>query len=323
MATQIIENLQLDNGPLMPQDSIDGIRATVWRSHEAHIRAIVEQEALKVEHRLSTLGLSDLIDKLERDAPTEEITETLRNDIMEQIRSKYNNAIAVAKSAAYKQAIAKAEQAGQIQAAEATKSYTANLLNTAKEQARLKADSEFSRLLADERSKIAPRIDAEVAAEHAEFITNRRQTLIAQLDSLSLESEKEFVLAAAARLGLTLNEANQPAKKTKLDHRQARPAPNTPRGRSLSITSNTSQLSNSRKRAYSPSVIEVKNPIPAREASTTPKPITTVNFRSEARIAGTRICHPPYPVSYTRGSRHCRRTITHPVTSGTLLLHSQ
>ncbi|KAN0142039.1 hypothetical protein V8E53_000501, partial [Lactarius tabidus] len=48
MATQIIENLQLDNGPLLPQDSIDGIRSTVWRAHEAHIRAIVEQEALKV-----------------------------------------------------------------------------------------------------------------------------------------------------------------------------------------------------------------------------------------------------------------------------------
>jgi hypothetical protein len=84
MATQILENLQLDNGPLLPQDSIDGIRSTVWRAHEAHIRAIVEQEALQVAHRLSTMGLSDLIDKLERDAPIEEITDTLREDIMEQ-----------------------------------------------------------------------------------------------------------------------------------------------------------------------------------------------------------------------------------------------
>jgi hypothetical protein len=167
---QIIEHLQLDNGPLLPQDSIDGIRSTVWRAHEAHIRAIVEQEALKVEHRLSTMGLSDLIDKLERDAPIEEITETLRDDISEQVRSKYNNEILIAKNNAYKQAMSKAEQEGRAQAAQAIKPYEANLLNTAKEQARLKADSEFSRFLADERSKIAPRVDKEVAEEHSVFI---------------------------------------------------------------------------------------------------------------------------------------------------------
>jgi hypothetical protein len=295
LATQIIENLQLDNGPLLPQDSVDGIRSTVWRAHEAHIRAIVEQEALKVEHKLSTMGLADLIDKLERDAPIEEITETLRDDIMEQVRSKYNNQILAAKNNAYKHAVNKAEQEGRAQAAQATKSYEANLMNTAKEQARLKADSEFSRLLADERSKIAPRVDSEVAAEHSAFIAERRKTLISQLDSLSLEEEKEFVLAAAIRLGLSLQEENQPAKKIKRDPRQTRPAPTTPRGRSLSISSNTSQPGNSKKRAYSPSVIEVKNPIPARETSTTPKPITTVTFALKQETPGLEYLTPPTP----------------------------
>ncbi|KAN0139523.1 hypothetical protein V8E53_002639, partial [Lactarius tabidus] len=161
MATQIIENLQLDNGPLLPQDSIDGIRSTVWHAHEAHIRAIVEQEALKVAHWLSTMGLSDLIDKLEKDAPIEEITDTLRDDILEQTRSKYNNEVLVAKSNAYNQAIREAEQAGRTEAATFIKSYKAVQLERAKEQARLKADSEFSCLLADKCSKIAPRVDTE------------------------------------------------------------------------------------------------------------------------------------------------------------------
>ncbi|KAN0135120.1 hypothetical protein V8E53_007011, partial [Lactarius tabidus] len=295
VATQIIENMQLDNGPLLPQDSIDGIRSTVWRVHEAHIRAIVEQEALNVEHRLSTMGLADLIDKLERDAPIEEITETLRNDIMEQVRSKYNNEILAAKNNAYKQAMNKAEQEGHARAAQATNSYEANLMNTAKEQACLKADSEFSCLLADECSKIAPRVDTEVVAEHSVFIADRRKTLISQLDLLSLEAEKEFVLAAAVRLGLTLQEENQPAKKTKEDPCQTRPAPVTPRGRSLSTTSNTSQQSNPRKRAYSPSVIEVTNPIPARDASTTPKPITMVTFALKQESPELEYATPPTP----------------------------
>jgi hypothetical protein len=37
IAMQISENLQLNNGLLLPQDSIDGIRSTVWRTHKAHI----------------------------------------------------------------------------------------------------------------------------------------------------------------------------------------------------------------------------------------------------------------------------------------------
>ncbi|KAN0129581.1 hypothetical protein V8E53_012577 [Lactarius tabidus] len=277
MATQILENLQLDNGPLMPQDSVDGIRSTVWRAHEGHIRAIVEQEALKVAHRLSTLGLSDLIDKLERDAPIQEITDTLKDDIAEQVRSKYNNAILVIQSNAYKQAVADAEQKGREQAAKETVSYEARLLETAKEQARLKANSEFTRLLADERSKIAPKVDAEIAEEHAQFISDRRKILVAQLDSLSLDAEKEFVLAAATRLGLALGSTDQPSKKVKLDTRKPRPAPITPRGRSSSIVSTSSQ---SKKRAYSPSAVVVTTPIPPKpkDGDTTPKQIHTVNF---------------------------------------------
>ncbi|KAN0139108.1 hypothetical protein V8E53_003110 [Lactarius tabidus] len=218
MATQISENLQLNNGLLLPQDSIDGIRSTVWHTHEAHIQSIIEHEAMKVAHRLSTMGQSDLIDKLECDTPIEEITDTLHDNILEQTRSKYNNALLVVKSDAYKQAVKEAEQAGRTEASTSAKAYENNLLDKAKEKAHLKADSEFSCLLADERSKIVPRVDTVIAAEHAKFISECQQTLVSQLDSLSLDVEKEFILAAATRLGLSLEGTGQPTKKAKLDN---------------------------------------------------------------------------------------------------------
>jgi hypothetical protein len=138
-------------------------------------------------------------------------------------------------------------------------------------------------------------VDAEVAAEHAKFIADRRQALISQLDSLSLEAEKEFILAAAARLGLSLEETSQPAKKAKHEHHTARPPPITPRGHSLSVTSNSSQVSQSKKRAFLPSVIEVRNPILNREASMTPKAITTVTFALKQESPIPSFTTPPTP----------------------------
>ena len=47
MASQLVEELQLDGAMMLPQDSIDGIRNTVWRMHEQYCYA-------------STRALSDL-----------------------------------------------------------------------------------------------------------------------------------------------------------------------------------------------------------------------------------------------------------------------
>jgi hypothetical protein len=68
ISLQIAEHLSLDNGPYLPQDSIDGIRATVWRAHEAQIRRAVTLKANEVEHKLTTMGLSELIDNLLNEA---------------------------------------------------------------------------------------------------------------------------------------------------------------------------------------------------------------------------------------------------------------
>jgi hypothetical protein len=91
MALQIAEHLNIDNGPYLPQDSIDSIRAMVWRAHEAQIRAAVANKANKVEHQLTTMGLSELIDGLLNEVPMNKITSTIKEDIKLQICSKYNN----------------------------------------------------------------------------------------------------------------------------------------------------------------------------------------------------------------------------------------
>jgi hypothetical protein len=75
---------------------VDGIRATVWRAHEAQIRAAVTRKANEVEDRITTMGLAELIDNLLNEASTQEITATIKDDIALQVRSKYNNARLVA-----------------------------------------------------------------------------------------------------------------------------------------------------------------------------------------------------------------------------------
>ncbi|KAN0141436.1 hypothetical protein V8E53_000681 [Lactarius tabidus] len=303
ISLQIAEHLSLDNGPYLPQDSIDGIRATVWCTHKAQIRAAVSQKANEVEHKLTTLGLAELIDNLLNEASIEEITNTVREDIALQTRSKYNNAKLEAENKAYHEMINQAMAEGKDRAAnEALETYAItnkklremkerqakdnadkyyqNLLSKAKEQACLKADSEFARLLADKRSAIAPRVDAEIALEHKKLVEEHRLATEAQLKALTTEEEKTLVRVAASRLRMTLQVDEHTAKKVKVDQCKARPAPVTPRGRSSSIVSNTSQ-SNTRKRAYSPSEVIMPVPQPDRDDQKTPTPpkeITTVNF---------------------------------------------
>ncbi|KAN0140656.1 hypothetical protein V8E53_001483 [Lactarius tabidus] len=206
LSLQIAEQLSLENGPYLPEDSVSGIRATVWRAHEAQIRAAVARKANEVEDRISTMGLAELIDNLLNEASMSQITTTLKEDVELQIRSKYNNACLAAENDAYHALIKEATKEGKARAAaEALQLYAdtcaklkemkerqaiadaeiyyKNQLDRAKSQARLQADSKFSRLLADERSAIAPR--------------------------------KECVLAAAVRLGLDINNDGPASKKVK------------------------------------------------------------------------------------------------------------
>jgi hypothetical protein len=142
-----------------------------------------------VEDRITTLGLSDLIDKLLNEASWEEITATIQEDIELQVRSKFNNQRLAEENRAYHALIERRNQGRQSkgssrsltdirnsqrklkgqkerQAQNDADTYYYNLVERAKEQARIKADSEFARLLADERSALAPRVDKEIKEEH-------------------------------------------------------------------------------------------------------------------------------------------------------------
>ncbi|KAN0134793.1 hypothetical protein V8E53_007392 [Lactarius tabidus] len=265
ISLQIAEQLSLDNGPYLPQDSIDSIRATVWHAHEAQIRMAVTMKANKVEHKLTTMGLSELIDNLLNEASVEEITNTIKDDIDLQMHSKFNNLKLDTENKAYKEMIKQATADGKDRAAkEALETYAhtsrnlcnmkekqaqadgekyfQHLLAKAKEQACLKADSEFSRLLADERSAIVPRVDAEIAAEHKKLVAERRLATEAQLQALTLEEEKALVRTAASHLRMSIQTEEHTAKKIKVDQHKARPALVTPgaRGRSSSVVSNAS-----------------------------------------------------------------------------------
>ncbi|KAN0133614.1 hypothetical protein V8E53_008561 [Lactarius tabidus] len=266
ISLQIAEHLSLDNGPYLPQDN-----------------------------------------NLLNEASVEEISNTVREDIALQTCSKYNNMKLEAENKAFHEMINQAIAEGKDRASkEALETYAVTsrnlckmkerqakedadkyfqvLLDKAKEQARLKADSEFSCLLADERSAIAPRVDAEIALEHKKLVEERRIAMEAQLQALTLEEEKKLVHVAAARLGISLQVEEHTAKKVKVDQRKARPAPVTPRGRSDSVASNISTKSSLHKRAHSPTEITATAPSPDREdqKTSTPKNVTTVAFEIKA-----------------------------------------
>jgi hypothetical protein len=151
IAFQITEHLSLDNGPYLPQDSIDGIRATVWRAHEAQIRMAVSQKANEVEHKLTTMGLAELIDNLLNEASVEEITNTVREDIALQTRSKYNNAKLDMENKAYHEFINQAMTEGKDRAAkEALETYAVtskNLREMKEKQAKDDANKYYQKLL--------------------------------------------------------------------------------------------------------------------------------------------------------------------------------
>jgi hypothetical protein len=146
MAAQITEELQ-PNGALMPQDSIDGLRATIWRAHEGQIRVWMEKEVLSVYSRLSDICLSDIMDKLEAEAPVEQITDAMREEIAEETRGKFLGLIAQEKTRAYEAALSKARAValkealarGTEEAAQKGQSYEKIQLDRAEEEARLKA----------------------------------------------------------------------------------------------------------------------------------------------------------------------------------------
>jgi hypothetical protein len=209
LAAQISEELQ-PNGALLPQDSIDGLRATVWRAHEGQIRAWTEREVLSVYSRLSDLCLSDILDKLEAEAPVEQITDVMREEIQAETRGKFLGLIAQEKTKAYEEALSEARtsalkeamETGRSEAAQKGRSYEKMQLDRAEEEARLEAARIFKKCLASARDKMAHQVELEIRNERDQVIAERRSALEAGLASMDHDARVDHIRSLAVQAGL-------------------------------------------------------------------------------------------------------------------------
>jgi hypothetical protein len=216
LAAQISEELQ-PNGALLPQDSADGLRATIWRSHEAQIRAWTEKEVLLVYSRLSDICLSDILDKLEAEAPMAEITDLMREEIAQETRGKHLGLIAAEKTKAYNEAVEKARAdalrqalaTGAAEAAQKGKAYEKMILTRAEEEARTEGDRVYKSRLESLRTKLKRKAEQEVEAEHATVLAERRSALEENLAAMDFNARKDYVRSQAIQLGL-LNDSATP-----------------------------------------------------------------------------------------------------------------
>jgi hypothetical protein len=219
LAAQISEELQ-PNGALLPQDSIDGLRATIWRAHEGQIRAWTEREVLSVYSRLSDICLSDIMDKLEAEAPVEQITDAIREEIAAETRGKYLGLIAQEKTKAYEAALSDARTTalrealdqGKKEAAQKGRSYEKVQLDRTEEEARLEAARVFKKRLALARDKMAHQVDMEIRSERDQVIAERRSALEAGLVSMEWDARVDHIRSLAVQAGL-LDESH-PVKET-------------------------------------------------------------------------------------------------------------
>jgi hypothetical protein len=240
LASQISEELQ-PNGALLPQDSIDGLRATIWRAHEAQIRAWTEKEVLSVYAKLSDICLSDIMDKLEAEAPISEITDLMREEIAQETRGKHLGLIAAEKTRAYNEAISKARAdalrdalaTGAAEAAQKGKAYEKMILTRAEDEARTEGDRIYKSRLESLRTKLKRKAEQEVDVEHAAVLAERRSALEENLAAMDFNARKDYVRSQAIQLGLLHDSAtpvSSPPKRAKIGNALM----TTPKARSAS-----------------------------------------------------------------------------------------
>jgi hypothetical protein len=298
---QVMEELK-DEGALLPQDSCDGLRATVWRAHEGQIRAWTEREVMSVYSRLSDICLSDILDKIEAEAPVEEITDLMREEIAQETRGKHLGLIAIEKSKAYQEAITQARadalrEALATAAAEATqkgKAYHKMILDRAEDEARTEGDRIYKSQLESLRTKQKRKAELEVEAEHASVLAERRSTLEDNLVSMDFNARKDYVRTQAIQLGLL--------------HDSATPVPSPPKrakvGNALLTTPKASSATPAAKIAPSPAPSSrpaAEEDVSTPRASTEPldwsmsgpeDPLPAIDFDADTR-ASTASIHAP------------------------------
>jgi hypothetical protein len=209
LAAQIAEELH-PNGALMPQDSVDGLRATIWRAHEGQIRAWSEKEVLLVYSRLSDICLSDILDKLEAEASVEQITDTMREEIASETRGKFLGLIAQEKTKAYEgaleearaEALREALARGKQEAEQKGRSYEKLQLDRAEEEARLEAARIFKKRLSSARDKMTHQVETEIHGERDQILAERRSALEAGLAGMDWDARVDHIRSLAVQVGL-------------------------------------------------------------------------------------------------------------------------
>ena len=249
MIAQLSEQF-LPNANGLPAPRVEEIRTRIWAKLEDALRAELEAEAAVFSARISGMGISDIFEQIMSGVSHQELTETMREEIQLEERSRFRNLLLAARGQATDYALAEAVADGQAEAD--------ILCATDRDEL-----EEYKRIQANElerrKSKIRDKADRELADFHKsteailaeQGVQQRRQQLDSVLQAFSNKAEFEFIRDHAIRLGIvTRDDVAKPAAKRSRAEPKSTTAAQTVAGvRSRSA----SRSSESRKRVRSAS----------------------------------------------------------------------
>ena len=191
MIAQLNEQF-LPNATGLPAPRVEEIRTRIWAKLEDALRAELEAEAAVFSSHISGMGISDIFEQIMSGVSHQELTETMREEIQLEERSRFRNLLLAVRGQATDYALAEAVADGQAEA---------DILCAA-DRAELE---EYKRIQANElerrKSKIRDNADRELAEFHkstetilaGQGVQQRRQQLDLVLQAFSNKAEFEFI----------------------------------------------------------------------------------------------------------------------------------
>ena len=285
MIAQLSEQF-LPNANGLPAPRVEEIRTRIWAKLEDALRAELEAKAAVFSSRISGMGISDIFEQIMSGVSHQELTETMREEIQLEERSRFRNLLLAARGQATDYALAEAVADGQAEAdilcatdraeLEEYKRIQSNELERRKLEIRKKAERE----LADFHKSTEA-----VLAEQG--VQQRRQQLDSVLQAFSNKAEFEFIRDHAIRLGIvSWDDVAKPAAKRSRAEPKSTTAAQTVAGVRSRLASRSSE-SRKRVRSASPPALSkptcvTSTPDPsgaqAMEEDTTPKASPVVTF---------------------------------------------
>ena len=285
MIAQLSEQF-LPNANGLPAPRVEEIRTRIWAKLEDALRAELEAEAAVFSSRISGMGISDIFEQIMSGVSHQELTETMREEIQLEERSRFRNLLLAARGQATDYALAEAVADGQAEA---------DIL-CAEDRAELE---EYKRIQANELERRKQTIRDNAERELANFnksteailaeqgVQQRRLQLDSVLQAFSNKAEFEFIRDHAIRLGIVSRDdvAKPAAKRSRAEPKSTTAAQTVAGVRSRSA----SRSSESRKRSRSASPPALSKPTcvtssndpsgaQAMEEDTTPKASPVVAF---------------------------------------------